>query len=158
MPRTVADEEDITLSAFDIFFSGVARGRFPQLDNRDDLWCILVTIAKRKVADHAQRQNRQKRGGGRLLDEAALAGTHRDGTVLGELAGSEPSPEVVLATTDEIRRLFGLLPDESLRLIALLKMEGYTNDEIAANLGSALRSVERKLKRIRNLLAAEGSS
>jgi hypothetical protein len=30
-------------------------------------------------------------------------------------------------------------------------MEGYTNDEIAAKLGCALRSVERKLKVIRSL-------
>ena len=74
VPRTVADEEDIALSAFDSFFAGVERGRFPRLDDRDDLWGILVTIARRKAADHAERQSRQKRGGGRVLDEAALAG------------------------------------------------------------------------------------
>ncbi len=75
---------------------------------------------------------------------------------IGQFAGAEPTPEVVATTTDEIRRLFGLLPDESLRLVALLKMEGYTNDEIATSLDCALRSVERKLERIRNLWGAEG--
>jgi hypothetical protein len=98
VPRTVADEEDVALSAFDSFFAGVARGRFPRLDDRDDLWGILVTIARRKAADHAARQARRKRGGGRLLDEAALAGSDGEGPGLDELAGAGPDPEVVAAT------------------------------------------------------------
>jgi DNA-directed RNA polymerase specialized sigma24 family protein len=158
VPRTVADEEDIALSAFDSFFTGVERGRFPQLEDRDDLWGILATIAKREAADYAQRLNRQKRGGGRILDEAALAGPVGEGPGIDAFAGAEPTPDVVAATTEEVRRLFGLLPDEPLRVIALLKMEGHTNDEIASRLDCALRSVERKLECIRNLLAAGGSS
>ncbi|WP_435011956.1 ECF-type sigma factor (plasmid) [Tundrisphaera lichenicola] len=157
-PRTVADEEDVALSAFDSFFAGVGRGRFPRLDDRDDLWGILATIARRKAADHSERQARQKRGGGRLLDEAALAGAEDEGIGIDQLAGTEPPPEVVASTTEEVRRLFGLLPDESLRVIALLKMEGHTNDEIASGLDCALRSVERKLGRIRNLWATAGAT
>ena len=158
VPRTVADEEDIALSAFDSFFVGVERGRFPQLEDRHHLWGVLVTIARRKAADHAEQQNRLKRGGGRIQDEAALAGADGEGLRITEFAGAEPTPEVVAATTDEIRRLFELLPDESLRAIALLKMEGHTDKEIASSLDCALRSVERKLMRIRNLWAAGGSS
>ena len=48
MPRRVADEEDVALSAFDSFCQGVAGGRFPQLDDRDNLWRILVTITGAK--------------------------------------------------------------------------------------------------------------
>ena len=48
-PRRAADEEDVALSAFDSFCDGVARGRFPQLTDRDDLWHILVTITARKA-------------------------------------------------------------------------------------------------------------
>jgi DNA-directed RNA polymerase specialized sigma24 family protein len=51
--------------------------------------------------------------------------------------------------SEEVRRLFDRLPDETLRLVALLRLEGYANDEIAASLDCALRSVERKLERIR---------
>ena len=149
--RAVADEEDIALSVFDSFFAGVERGRFPRLDDRHDLWAVLVTIAKRKAADYAERQARLKRGGGRVLDEAALAGADGEGLGLAGMVSEEPTPEVVAETTDEVRRLFGLLPDESLRIIALLKMEGYSNEEIARRLDCALRSVERKLARIRNL-------
>src|SRR5262245_56920822 len=72
--RGPADEEDAALSAFDSFCRGAAAGRFPQLGSRDDLVRILVTITARKAADQIRDENRQKRGGGRLLGEAALVG------------------------------------------------------------------------------------
>ncbi len=37
-PKAVADEEDAALSAFDSFVRGAARGRYPRLDDREDLW------------------------------------------------------------------------------------------------------------------------
>jgi DNA-directed RNA polymerase specialized sigma24 family protein len=50
---------------------------------------------------------------------------------------------------DECRRLLELLGDESLRSVALWKMQGYTNAEIAGKLGCVEQTVERKLQRIR---------
>jgi DNA-binding CsgD family transcriptional regulator len=38
----------------------------------------------------------------------------------------------------------------------LWKLEGYTNDEIAAKLGCARRTVERKLRVIRAVWTAQG--
>ena len=35
--RRAADEEDVALSAFDSFCRAAAQGRFPQLQDRDDL-------------------------------------------------------------------------------------------------------------------------
>ena len=61
MPRRGADEEDIALSAFDSFFRGVERGRFPQLDDRDDLWQVLLMITERKAFDLLEHEGRQKR-------------------------------------------------------------------------------------------------
>src|ERR1700712_2111004 len=47
--RAVEDEEDAALSAFDSFFAAASRGRLPRLDDRDDLWRVLVTITSRKA-------------------------------------------------------------------------------------------------------------
>ena len=58
--------------------------------------------------------------------------------------------------TDEYRRLFGSLADESLRVVALLKLEGHSNEEIAQSLDCGLRTVERKLEVIRKRWMAEG--
>src|SRR5581483_6318468 len=76
--RAAADEEDVALSAFNSFFTAAAAGRFPRLDDRDDLWKVLVTITQRKAADQRAHQARQKRGGGRVANEAALAGDDGD--------------------------------------------------------------------------------
>jgi IS30 family transposase len=50
---------------------------------------------------------------------------------------------------EECSRLLDRLQDDSLRQIACWKMEGYTNDEIAERLNVVTRTVERKLKIIR---------
>src|SRR5436853_6862797 len=70
-PRGAEDEEDVALSAFDSFLAGAARGRFPRLHDRHDLWRVLVMITTRKAADQVQRHRRQKRGGGQGPGRAA---------------------------------------------------------------------------------------
>jgi RNA polymerase sigma factor (sigma-70 family) len=146
-----ADEEDAALSAFDSFCDGAARGRFPQLDDRDDLWRLLVTITTHKVTDHARRHGRQKRGGGRILDEAALDEPGPGGLPAGldAIVGSEPTPAFAALVAEQYRRLLESLGDETLRHIALRKMEGYTLNEIAEQLGCARRTVVNKLQLIR---------
>ena len=74
------DEEDAALSAFNSFCAGAARGKFPQLADRDDIWKLLVVITARKAMAQANRAGRQKRGGGRVVEEAALFGQGFDGT------------------------------------------------------------------------------
>ena len=154
-----ADEEDAALSAFDSFCRGVAQGRFPQLADRDDLWRLLVTITARKVVDQARRRGRQRRGGGRILGEAALAGPDAAGEPAGldAVVGPEPTPEFAALVAEECRRLLDALGDETLRRIATWKMEGYTNEEIATRLGCAVRTVANKLKLIRMAWEREAS-
>ena len=50
---------------------------------------------------------------------------------------------------EEFQRLLARLPSEELRAIALWKMEGHTNAEIAALLGCTTVTVERRLQLIR---------
>src|SRR5271170_6069342 len=40
--RREADEEDVVLSVFDAAFQGIRDGRFSKIDDRDDLWQVLV--------------------------------------------------------------------------------------------------------------------
>ena len=152
-PRTAADEEDVALSAFDSFCAGVARGRFPRLDDRNDLWRVLVALTGRKAADQALRERRQKRGGGRVRSEADLAGGEPEGdaNLFGQVAGPEPTPEFAAEMVEAVEGLFNLLDDEELRRIALRKLEGYSNEEIAAKIGRSLPTVERRLKMIRDI-------
>ena len=86
-PRRAADEEDVALSAFDSFCDGVARGRFPQLTDRDDLWHVLVTITARKALQLLRHEQRQKRGGGTVRGESAF---HEGPDTDSEQAGPHP--------------------------------------------------------------------
>ena len=160
MPRGAADEEDVALSAFHSFCQGAARGRFPRLDDRDNLWRLLVTITARKALDQVRRQARQKRGGGRVLVGSAQAGGEDDddGAGLDQVVGHEPTPQFAAMVADECRRLLAALGDETLRRVALLRMEGYSDEEIAARVDCSLRTVSRKLALIRKAWLREEAS
>jgi DNA-directed RNA polymerase specialized sigma24 family protein len=140
-PRRTADEEDVALSAFASFCEGAEHGRFPQLADRDNLWRLLVVLTVRKARQLLRGEGRKKRGGGVAPEDA----------VLEEVVCREPTPEFAAQVADECRRLLGLLGDADLEQVAVAKMEGYSNDEIARRLGCAPRSVSRRLQVIRTL-------
>jgi len=158
-PRAAADEEDVALSAFDSFCRGAEAGRFPRLDDRDDLWRVLFVIADRKAVGLARREGRAKRGGGQVMQASALAiGEGSAANALGRVAGSEPSPEFAAQVAEQCERLLSLLSDAKLREVAIWKMEGFTNQEIAQRLSVSVPTIERKLARIRNLWKSEACS
>ena len=149
-PRRAADEEDVALSAFDSFCRRAERGQFSRLSDRDDLWQILVVITERKAIDLMRREGRKSRGEGRIRSFSDEAGRTVDA-----LVDPGPTPEFAAQAADEFRRLLGLLRDDSLRNVALWKMEGYTNKQIADRIGCIEQTVERKLRSIRSIWSAE---
>jgi DNA-directed RNA polymerase specialized sigma24 family protein len=93
--------------------------------------------------DLIEYESRQKRGGG-------------DETVgLKGLLSQEPSPDFVLEMADSCQRLLNLLGDATLQAVAVWKLEGYSETEIATRLGCVPRSVRRKLQAIRELWSQE---
>jgi DNA-directed RNA polymerase specialized sigma24 family protein len=148
-PRRAADEEDIALSAMHTFFQAVSQGRIPQLDDRDDLWRALVLITAGKAVDQRRRDQSLKRGGGRHKEKRST-GRH-DCQAVEDAVGTEPDPAFAALLADEFQTLMSRLSDDSLREIALFKLEGYTNEEIAARLACSLRTVKRRLSLIRRI-------
>jgi RNA polymerase sigma factor (sigma-70 family) len=138
-----ADEEDVALSAFHSFFRAASEQRFPRLANRDDLWQVLVVLTARKAIDQRKYESRKKRADSstKALDDAAID----------SLVGSDPDPAFAALVADEFRALLERLGDEQLRQIALRKLEGYSNEEIASELGCTVRTVGRRLALIRDL-------
>jgi DNA-directed RNA polymerase specialized sigma24 family protein len=157
--RREADEEDVALSAFDSFCRGAMQGKFPQLTDRDDLWRLLVVITARKALDLRDWQGRKKRGGDQVRGESALLDPADPGNGgIEEVVGDEPTPEFAAQVAEECRRLLDKLPGEELHQIAVWKMEGDTNEQIAARLGCALATVERRLRVIRKCWEGESPS
>jgi DNA-directed RNA polymerase specialized sigma24 family protein len=150
LPRRAVTEEDVALSAFDSFCRAAEEGRFPHLGDRDDLWQLLVLITARKASDLRQHEGRDKRDWRRVHEAAQAEGAESSGPgAFADLFSREPDPAFAAEVAEESRRLLDLLADEELRQIALRKMEGHTNEEIAGQLELALATVERRLRRIR---------
>lgn len=148
--QRVEDEEDVAISAFNSFCRGIEAGRYPQLNDRDDLWRLLVTITLNKVLKLVRNQGRLKRGG----NWAELTDQERD-AALDQTIGREPTPEFAAQVAEECQRLLQMLPTDDLQQLAISKMEGETNEEIAARWGKAVRTVERKLNLIRQVWEKE---
>jgi DNA-directed RNA polymerase specialized sigma24 family protein len=157
-PRRAADEEDVALSAFHSFCRGAGEGRFPRLDDRDDLWQLMVLLTARKASNLVRQERRQKRGSGKVYNASALPASGHAGreAALLDLIGREPDPSFAAQVAEQCRRLVQLLGDSTLQAVALWKMEGHTNEEIAAKLGRSTVTVERKLALIRSIWEAEG--
>jgi DNA-directed RNA polymerase specialized sigma24 family protein len=150
-----ADEEDVAQGAFASFCRRAAEGRFPRLYDRNDLWQLLVVIAFRKTCNQIVHERRRQPRGGRVLHASALAvGPGGDESALfADMIGQQPSAAMAAQTAEECRRLLAELGSEELRQVALWKLEGFTNEEIAPRMnggeGRSLATVERKLKEIR---------
>jgi RNA polymerase sigma factor (sigma-70 family) len=152
--RRAADEEDVALSAFDSFCRRAAQGHFPDLKERDGLWALLVVLTARKATELLRHDHRMKRGGGMVRDESALQPAEGDSGPAGldDLPGNEPSPLEAALLAEEVETLLARLRDPALRQVAVWKLEGYTNAEIATRLGCSEPTVERRLALIRRLL------
>jgi DNA-directed RNA polymerase specialized sigma24 family protein len=146
LARRGADEEDVALSAFDSFYRAAERGRFPRLSDRDDLWQLLVVVTVRKAYDLVRYERRPSRGSGRVQTLSELVETGA-----ADLLGAEPTPALAAQVADECVRLLDRLGNETLRTVALWKMEGDTNEEIAAKLGCVRHTVDRKVQSIRQI-------
>jgi DNA-directed RNA polymerase specialized sigma24 family protein len=150
-PRRAADEEDVALSAFHSFCRRAGKGCFPRLSDRDDLWQLLMLLTVRKASNLVRLERRQKRGGGKARNAPGEVGA-----ALADLIGREPDPQFAAEVAEECRALLERLSDPTLQAVAMWKMEGHTNEEIAAKLGRAIGTVERKLRLIRSIWEAEG--
>lgn len=149
LPRRAADEEDVVVSAYHGFLDGVKKGRFMRLDDRDDLWQILVVLTDRKAIGLRRWEHADKRDVGRNQGKARRADESSSGCGASQLADEEPTPEFAAELNEQMDVLLTALEDETIRRVAILKLEGYANREIADELDIGQRSVERKLNLIR---------
>lgn len=146
------DEEDVALSAIHSFCKGLGKRRFPTLNDEGNLWALLVLITSRKASHRVRDGQAQKRGGGRVQGESAFGGTSKGG--IESVIAENPSAEFAHRLFEETDHLFHVLDDDGLQQIAMLKMEGLTNREVAERLGCVERTVDRRLRLIREIWTA----
>jgi DNA-directed RNA polymerase specialized sigma24 family protein len=114
------------------------------------LWQVLFVITTRKTIGLVRHATCEKRGGKAAFAPSGAA-TDPTPNALDQVTAPGPSPELAAEVAEECARLLGLLGDGQLRQVAIWKMEGYTNEEIAGNLNRSVPTVERKLAAIRTI-------
>jgi len=155
VPRAAADEEDVALSVLNRVFRGAAEGKYPEVGDRDALWGILAKITVDKAIDQRRKERALKRGGGKTRGQADLADGDSEVDLLAQAPDRGPSPELAALIDEQFQHLLARLGKDDLRKVAVWKMEGYGNEEIARRLDCGLRTVERKLEVIRALWEAD---
>jgi RNA polymerase sigma factor (sigma-70 family) len=155
VPKRAADEDDIAQSVFLSLCRGAAAGRFEDIKNRDDLWWLLLAITRQKTVDFVRRETAQKRGSGRVKSETSADSSSAGPLMLDQLVSEQPTPELLVMLEEQNRQLLESLRDDGLRKIAASRIEGYTVSEIALSMNVTTRTVERKLRLIRDLWTEE---
>jgi RNA polymerase sigma factor (sigma-70 family) len=147
--RRREDEEDVLQSMYKSFCLRQQRGEF-DLAGRDALWKLLVTITLRKARNAAKKQMRDKRDVAREQTIADRDESESAHWALEQMDAAGPSPAEAALLNEALERRLEALADPELRQIALWRLEGYTNREIADRLQCTERSIERRLERIRS--------
>ncbi len=142
-----ADEEDVVIDALASFFKRTTGGNFPELQDREGLWKLLVTITNRKAVNQIAHDNRQKRGAGRTITSLEDGGQ--------PAASPQDAPDYAVMVAESLAALLESLETDEFREIALAKLEGCTNEEIAERIGYSIPTVERRLRIIRTQLQEE---
>ena len=149
----VRDEEDVAAGVLASLCQCANRGKLPSIENRDDLWHLLLKWTRHDVIDHVRTVGRLKRGANQVRGDSVFLRDGDDSLSPGgfDLVESlEPTPAMLVEMEEQFSLLLNKIPDQLLRSIAVKKMEGFTNDEIAAGLELSPRTIERKLNLIRS--------
>jgi DNA-directed RNA polymerase specialized sigma24 family protein len=158
-----ADEEDIVQIAFAAFCQRVRRGAYTDISTSATLWRILKAVITRSAIRCIRDATRQKRGGGRVVGEATLTETEAHGqgpSGLAEIVGADLDPSREAEGVERFLQILDklALDDHGLWRIALWKMQGFTNQEVACLLECGEATVKRRLAEIRRILGDESTT
>ncbi|MFK8115122.1 MAG: sigma-70 family RNA polymerase sigma factor [Rubripirellula sp.] len=130
--------DDAAQSVFHLLCRGAKNGRYERIEGRVDLWRLLVTSTRNKVIDQVRASQSTKRGGGvnTIVPEF-------------EIQSPDPTPEMLAILDEQLQRLLAALRDDVLRKIAIRRLEGHSNAQIASEMEVSERTIERKLNLIR---------
>jgi len=142
------DAEDIVQSVFRTFFHRLKNDEF-RIDDQDDLFKLLVRITVHKTL----RQIAFHKAAKRDPNMETFQGEHSQ-EQLAQVLDSEPSPETIVSFMDHLEHFMNGLSEEN-RKILELRLQGYSTEEIAQQIGSYDRKIRRVLERVRAIALNE---
>jgi DNA-directed RNA polymerase specialized sigma24 family protein len=132
----------------------VADGKLAPIETHDDFVRAFRLLLRQHILDEGKRDNARKRGGsGEAIDGRSQV--LRNACIDPDTIDSNSCPpDAQVVAEQQVEGSLALLDqhDTSLRAIVRMKMEQFTNQEIASDLGSGVWIVEKQLRRIRSIL------
>lgn len=140
-PRLEADElvQSILKSAF-----RVTRQGHTQFSDDTGFWKWLVTVALNKVFKKIERETAAKRNPDREVSSQS------SDTYLANSLSQRPTSAQVVEVSDLMEHILERLDDDQ-KQILLLKLEGYTQKEIASKLNVSEKTIQRRSEKIREV-------
>jgi RNA polymerase sigma factor (sigma-70 family) len=137
------DSTDVCQSVLASFFVRAAAGQF-ELREPEDLLKLLLSMARKKVASQARKQQTQARDSRRAVE----------GPEILDALDKSPPPDRLVAGQELLAKFLGLLSADERRL-ADSRAEGLTWPEIAAAMGGQAQARRRQLDRALDRAAQE---
>ena len=168
------ESEVIAESALRSFFSGIEKGAFSNLSDRNSLMGLLFTKLKRKQIDQLRHEKRAKRGGGKVAGIGDIQKNSEEAITEEEFflaLSNDPTAaegkhflrlfqDAIDALSDEsLAKLAAANPKLStivkmgtqLRTIAQLHLENYPQEIIARKTDLTLHTLQNRVKLLRDL-------
>jgi len=142
------DPEDIVQSAFRTFFWRARDGQF-NFAEQDDMIKLLVRITMNKTLRQVAHHRAAKRNPGKEVAADV------EGAQIREILDSEPTAEVATEFLDQVEHLFTRIPPFARQIIEL-RLQGHSNEEICALLGTYDKKIRRALNHVKAIAQSEG--
>ena len=134
------DPEIAAQSALRSMLQRIKGGKEEQLSDRNQLLGFLVSKLRHKIIDQWRTESAKKRSEGLVK---------ADSEVIAQARSPRPSPEDAVRLQELLIHAMSILPNDDVRHIAILELEGYTDTEIGTLTGRSIRGVQLKLRLIR---------
>jgi DNA-directed RNA polymerase specialized sigma24 family protein len=136
------DEEDLALSTMNEFYRRASLGSYDKLENRDDLWRLLMKISLNKSRNRLRALRRIKRAAKTPSQEIYPVKNAKE-------IDWTNTPEWLAIVAEQSEYLLRVLDDHDpsgmLQQITLMKLDGASNSQIANDLGCTRRAVAARL-------------
>ena len=143
-PSRLGDDDDLAQVVFAAVFDGIRKGRFHELNNREDLWQVLAMVTARRAIDLWRKADASRETGESGMFEQTTARLRNMQQVVAAVTDEQLADSIGIAGSELLSSL-----EPKLRQVALLRFEGFSNEEVASHIGRSVKTVERYLQMIR---------
>jgi DNA-directed RNA polymerase specialized sigma24 family protein len=148
------DSEEVANDVLVALTQSIAGGKYPNLCDRNSLWFLILKITQNRVIAFTRREKAKKR-----IPAESMEPNHCEDLVrvesltdyeaeLDNVIASNSTEAAWIEISDCWEELLRCLPDDVCRQIAQLKLQSYSNREIALMMGFTPSKVDRKVRLI----------